>query len=515
MPKKACPKCGSKLHLSCADDSSHINGLQIFKDDVEPALGARIDAMFEDLSDPLMVHLLEKCDRFKPLMYRIRILGNDQASAKPWLVILCPAAVVKHVESFFQKPLARQFCAEIDVLGGLEVAYVGRPPSFRSGSWDDVEVALTSTEERFGPSGSIAVTLTQMSNIHCATMGGMLVAKDSEGHEVLFGLTVGHILHHENTIETRTLDIDLDASLRSPSESNFATGPSDNILGRLAKVSFSAQARDLDWALIQFMEGTSIAEFLLGQPSYAQDEKYIVGHCSGAVTFRPDLRLPGGAKISNLPARVVTPWGTSFIKVYPISAVLDSKCGLLSYDSANRCVEFELQEGSSGPWVVSEEVFKESMATRVVWIHGMLVADDGYGDAYMIPLAEILHDIKKGLGVSSISLPLDTNEIRRLVQLESFSLHDNAPPSLSTNTAASGATSSLNMTLTQSATVHAQSPASVHAQNASTSLDTTKWSQGSAWYCSNCGDGPMGSWEPVCFSCGHVYCSACTVEISN
>lgn len=46
--------------------------------------------------------------------------------------------------------------------------------------------------------------------------------------------------------------------------------------------------------------------------------------------------------------------------------MLDSKCSLLSYDLANRYVEFELQEGSSGTWVVSEEVFKESIATRVV-----------------------------------------------------------------------------------------------------------------------------------------------------
>jgi hypothetical protein len=31
------------------------------------------------------------------------------------------------------------------------------------------------------------------------------------------------------------------------------------------------------------------------------------------------------------------------------------------------------------------------------------------------------------------------------------------------------------------------------------------------WYCSSCGDGPIGSWNPVC-TCGHAYCGACTVE---
>lgn len=32
------------------------------------------------------------------------------------------------------------------------------------------------------------------------------------------------------------------------------------------------------------------------------------------------------------------------------------------------------------------------------------------------------------------------------------------------------------------------------------------------WYCSSCGDGPIGSWNPCCTSCGHAYCGACTVE---
>lgn len=324
--KAKCPRCGSDLHVSCEDNSSHINGLQIFKDDVESVLGARIDAMFEDLSDPLMNYLLKRCDRFRPLMYRIRILGEDKASAKPWLVILCPAAVVKHVESFFQRPLALEFCTQIDIPGGLEVAYVGRPVNFRTGSWDDADVAFDTTEEQFGSPGCIAVTLTQMSNISRAMMGGMLVARDSEGHEVLFGLTVGHLLHHEVTTDTRALNIDRDSALTSSStRSDVAAKTAENIVGRLAKVSFLAQARDLDWALIEFSKDTSIAGFWLERHAHTGYERFILGQCSGTVTFRPDLHLPVEARISNVPARVVTPWGNSFVKVYPINTVLDSK----------------------------------------------------------------------------------------------------------------------------------------------------------------------------------------------
>lgn len=32
------------------------------------------------------------------------------------------------------------------------------------------------------------------------------------------------------------------------------------------------------------------------------------------------------------------------------------------------------------------------------------------------------------------------------------------------------------------------------------------------WYCSDCGDGPMGTWIPACTACGHSLCGSCTVE---
>jgi hypothetical protein len=35
------------------------------------------------------------------------------------------------------------------------------------------------------------------------------------------------------------------------------------------------------------------------------------------------------------------------------------------------------------------------------------------------------------------------------------------------------------------------------------------------WYCSNCGQGPTGSWQNCCASCNHVRCAGCTVETSK
>ncbi|OAL51709.1 hypothetical protein IQ07DRAFT_598538 [Pyrenochaeta sp. DS3sAY3a] len=35
------------------------------------------------------------------------------------------------------------------------------------------------------------------------------------------------------------------------------------------------------------------------------------------------------------------------------------------------------------------------------------------------------------------------------------------------------------------------------------------------WYCSNCGDGPYGSWQPSCQNCTHAKCTSCRVENSK
>ncbi|KAF1922794.1 uncharacterized protein M421DRAFT_349029 [Didymella exigua CBS 183.55] len=32
------------------------------------------------------------------------------------------------------------------------------------------------------------------------------------------------------------------------------------------------------------------------------------------------------------------------------------------------------------------------------------------------------------------------------------------------------------------------------------------------WYCSECGDGPIGEWQVSCQNCGHAACGACTIE---
>ena len=55
-----------------------------------------------------------------------------------------------------------------------------------------------------------------------------------------------------------------------------------------------------------------------------------------------------------------------------------------------------VSDGDSGSWIVDELRLE---------VHGHVVADDVFGDAYVIPMNDILNDIQRCLGAKSVDLP--------------------------------------------------------------------------------------------------------------
>jgi hypothetical protein len=55
-------------------------------------------------------------------------LGHDQNTARPWIVVLCPATATKKIQKFFQEDLAMRLYKPVDTsLISFEVAVVGQP----------------------------------------------------------------------------------------------------------------------------------------------------------------------------------------------------------------------------------------------------------------------------------------------------------------------------------------------------------------------------------------------------
>ena len=73
---------------------------------------------------------------------KLMVLGESEASAKPWVVVLCDAAISKPVKKYFNQRIVRQEfqCHDVDpVLPPLQVVVCDRPPR-RMGATDSVEI---------------------------------------------------------------------------------------------------------------------------------------------------------------------------------------------------------------------------------------------------------------------------------------------------------------------------------------------------------------------------------------
>jgi ABC-type ATPase with predicted acetyltransferase domain len=168
-------------------------------------------------------------------------------------------------------------------------------------------------------------------------------------------------------------------------------------------------------------------------------------------------------------------------------------------------VDFELPEGSSGTWVVSEEVVMdtndagENVVSRMVCVHGVIVADDCYGDVYMIPLANILDDMKQVLNASSVSLPQDSAAIARLIQWQSFRLPHSAEAAGQQQVHAAEDQSRASTAFTKAAEVRTSSTSQFQP--------ATDQNKETVWVCCQCGDAGMSTWQTNCHTCGHSRCS--------
>lgn len=136
---------------------------------------------------------------------------------------------------------------------------------------------------------------------------------------------------------------------------------------------------------------------------------------------------------------------------------------------------------------------------RIVQVQGMAVADDEFGDVYMIPLVDIVNDIKNALGMASVRLPHDAQEPSRLFDLQAIEGHaepanipgqSRSPPPI----------------------VEANKDAAVSAPSTPEQISPQPHSYITwVWHCHKCGNGPTyGNKFLVCSTCGHSYCGSCT-----
>ena len=100
---------------------------------------------------------------------------------------------------------------------------------------------------------------------------------------------------------------------------------------------------------------------------------------------------------------------------------------------------FAIQNGDSGTWVVSKRWDSELLP--MITVYGQIIADDIFGDIYMIPMSKIIEDMEKLLD-ATVTLPRSSQELQKALltqiyseQWQSQARLRNASPSLSPSSA--------------------------------------------------------------------------------
>lgn len=154
----------------------------------------------------------------------------------------------------------------------------------------------------------------------------------------------------------------------------------------------------------------------------------------------------------------------------------------------------------------------EDTVERTMKVFGQVVADDPFGDVYIVPLAETLEDIKEVLAVGDIRLPESTSEIDSIFHNATERVNDEELKSMSLPQPTSTPS---NKPTVETAAIKTTSQATYASRSIRTGQSYVDFanSKHDYWYtCCNCGGFNSARYSVGCVEChNHVRCSNCTI----
>jgi len=155
----------------------------------------------------------------------------------------------------------------------------------------------------------------------------------------------------------------------------------------------------------------------------------------------------------------------------------------------------------------------------------------------MVPLCDILQDVKQVLDAREVRLPQSTSEIDNLLRSmnsititssenEAEDQDQSVLPDVAFCTRCGSDQHTKELCGVEDPSVFrgespdkslgenvgaASMPTVAGAYTSSTYVANVR-SKEIVWYCSGCGDGPKSEWQNVCPGCGHVRCKSCAIE---
>ena len=421
-----------------------VTKLRHFDKEIPQFTQHRFHDLHELFERPICELLLKANVECNAISIKLSVLGKSEATAKPWIVVLCTKAAFKKVKQFFNQPHIKseyQPPNPDSSLPSFEIYVQARPPRLMAGT----EV-YGDCDERATMCGRI-IKVGDAHQSRFATLGGVMKIVKPPGIVKLYGMTAGHILapqtlgksssdqvsvcNEEDEEEDEGFysgeeEFELDDCFEGDEEvQGFATtGDRTRIVAQgtplesswpkigcisTASMEETGMGHNLDWALIDFDKPADCRPNLL----------VLLNNEQGAASNRPleeTRKFPedgssrsvlllsgtGGVKRGRLSTSL------SFLMMRPAKAFTKTYTLILRYGSGKQPHRTRLEHhltllvlnaGDCGSWVVDLSTCE---------VYGHIVASDAMGDIYVIPLDATLQDMSKRLQ-AAVSLPTEAD----------------------------------------------------------------------------------------------------------
>ncbi|KAI1161584.1 hypothetical protein F5B18DRAFT_653491 [Nemania serpens] len=368
---------------------------------------------FEDVKLLFAQPLLDLIDKTRAptrdVSIKLRWMGSDKTSARPYIIIQCDRRAVKYVKRYFTQAHVRE------QVGTDFLVHV--IPGLRRLAGQDFKVFGDPAKRTLcGMSIKIEISTTKMATMATmATMGGLVAVEKAGSETAFFGLTAGHsltLLSAHSVVDTPQLDgtfdtdSDFDTSDDEESYSGSLFESSSRPMTEIGNIEFHSFRRTClpenhDWALIALGPERILPNLLVSD----LDGKGKALICGDASVRTSGTAVSPIAQVA-MGVSVITQRGIQKGKFAPTTSSLLMAPGKHFVDTYDFIPGpgFGLQPGDSGSWAVCEE-------TREVLGH--IVSVDSMGEGYIMPLLDTLGEIRAQLAADRVFLP-EPHDLERL-----------------------------------------------------------------------------------------------------
>ncbi|KAI0535451.1 hypothetical protein GGR58DRAFT_441744 [Xylaria digitata] len=371
--------------------------------------------------------------RYKPISTRLAMMGTSESDARPHIVVLCQPEHKRWVQNFVKKEIIVDICRpQGQGVPAFEIIVLGIAPRLR---FSKSAIEIVANAEAVLPTVpidtlcGIPICFQHPNGLRQnATFGGIIKVVTADGSTELLGITAGHALRQWNhdtdedsfnsgsprdphpTISLLIQNSGLPNNEATQADDVDEEEDSDDELYYLLSSEVPDTILDSECKLWDFENPTVLGQLL----DISEEKMCVAGYCYDWALFQPMIykmnQVPVDPK-ARLSICGESPGATGRRPIMILSGEKDFREGWILSEPGRILLEGDkfidsfmvtlndgpgIRDGDSGSWVIDTARFE---------VYGQLVASDIFGSGYVIPMADILNDIKSQLGAQAVGLP--------------------------------------------------------------------------------------------------------------